>query len=207
MRALRRDPRAADTFPEDVLELQGYLTGNSRIPGVDAIPGRGTNVPIYLLGSSLFGAQLAAALGLPYVFASHFAPAALGDAVAIYRREFQPSEQLDRPYVIAGVNVLAADTETEAQDQLLTVRRRRAAFLLSSNPNCSDDEADRLLRSPQGHRVAQMMHYMAVGTPPMVDEYLDAFAEHADADELIVAPNSPTTETKLRSLALIAPLR
>ena len=104
MHALRRDPMSADTFPRDVQELQGYLTGNSLIPGIDAIPGKGTNVPLYILGSSLFGARLAAALGLPYSFASHFAPQALQDAVALYRREFQPSAQLAEPYVIAGVN-------------------------------------------------------------------------------------------------------
>ena len=109
--ALRRDVFAADRFPEDVLELQGYLTGHSRVDGVDAVPGKGTDVPLYVLGSSLYGAQLAAMLGLPYAFASHFAPQALEQAVATYRREFRPSAQLPEPYVIAGVNVLAADTE------------------------------------------------------------------------------------------------
>lgn len=115
MRALRRDHMSADSFPQDVLELQGYLTGPTRIQGVEATPGKGTNVPLYILGSSLFGAQLAARLGLPYAFASHFAPAALRDAVAIYRRDFKPSEQLSEPYVIAGVNVTAADTNAEAR--------------------------------------------------------------------------------------------
>ena len=125
MRAMRRSPDAADTFPQDVLELQGYLTGPTRIPGVKATPGAGTNVPLYILGSSLFGAQLAAALGLPYAFASHFAPEALEAAVAAYRRDFQPSAQLDAPHVIAGVNVIAADTAAEAQDQFQLVRRAR----------------------------------------------------------------------------------
>ena len=91
MRALRRDPQSADTFPQDVLELQGYLTGHSRVPGVAAIPGNGTDVPLFILGSSLFGARLAAALGLPYAFASHFAPDALQPALAVYRDEFQAS--------------------------------------------------------------------------------------------------------------------
>ena len=115
MRALRRDASAAETFPQDVLELQGFLSGETRIPTVHAIPGRGTNVPLYILGSSLFGAQLAAALGLPYAFASHFSPGALEDAVRVYREQFKPSAQLDRPYVIAAVNVLAADSEDEAR--------------------------------------------------------------------------------------------
>src|SRR5215217_4054544 len=115
MRALRRDATAADTFPEDVLELQGYLTGETRIPDVHAVPGRGTDVPIYVLGSSLFGAQLAAALGLPYAFASHFAPGDMDEAIALYRRNFKPSDQLATPYVMLGFNIFAADTDEEAE--------------------------------------------------------------------------------------------
>ena len=204
MRALRRDPSAADTFPQDVLELQGYLSGHTRIPGVKAIPGSGTNVPLYILGSSLFGAQLAAALGLPYGFASHFAPDALQAAVEIYRREFQPSSQLDVPWVMAGVNVLAADTEADAQEQLLSVRRARVARMLRGERNLTDDEADALLQSPQGHHIEQMMRYSAVGTAEAVKEYLDAFAEHADADELIVVHAAPSIEARLRSVDLVA---
>src|SRR3712207_6127934 len=124
MRALRRDAMAADTFPQDVLELQGFLTGETRIAHVHAVPGRGTNVPLYILGSSLFGAQLAAALGLPYAFASHFAPQALEQAIAVYREGFQPSAQLERPHVIAAVNVLAADDEEEARAQFRPGERR-----------------------------------------------------------------------------------
>jgi luciferase family oxidoreductase group 1 len=202
-RALRRDPMAADRFPQDVLELQGYLTGPSRIPGVNAYPGMGTNVPLYILGSSLFGANLAAALGLPYGFASHFSPEALEEAVAAYRREFRPSAQLDRPYVIAGVNVIAADTSAAAQEQLAVVRRRRVALLLGFD-GCSDDEADMLVASARGQRLLQMMRYSAVGNPGEVKEYLDGFARHADADELIVAHQAPTVETRLRSAALLA---
>src|ERR1700691_2024568 len=123
--ALRRDPQTAEHFPRDVVELQGYLTGNTRVPGVDAVPGKGSDVPLYILGSSLFGAQLAAALGLPYAFASHFAPASLEAALDVYRREFRPSEQLERPYAIAGVNVIAADTAAAAREQLLGIRRIR----------------------------------------------------------------------------------
>src|SRR6202041_1350194 len=91
MYALRRDPTSADTFPQDVVELQGYLTGHTRVPGVDAVPGQGSDVPLYILGSSLFGASLAAALGLPYAFASHFAPLELENAVSFYRNHFKPS--------------------------------------------------------------------------------------------------------------------
>ncbi len=204
MRALRRDVQAADTFPQDVLELQGYLSGRSRVPGVEAIPGRGTNVPLYVLGSSLFGAQLAAALGLPYAFASHFAPDALQAAVRIYRERFQPSEQLAEPYVMAGVNVIAADDEADALDQLHQVSRARVALLLGRGTEYTDEEADALLASPQGRHITQMMRYSAVGTPATVASYLDEFARHADADELIVVHAGPTLDARLRSIDLLA---
>ncbi|MEP7112212.1 MAG: LLM class flavin-dependent oxidoreductase [Ilumatobacteraceae bacterium] len=204
MRAMRRTPMASDSFPQDVLELQGFLTGQTRIPGVNATPGNGTNVPLYILGSSLFGGQLAAALGLPFAFASHFAPTNLQEAVATYRRGFQPSEQLDHPHVIAGVNVIAADTEAEALAQQAAVHRFRVARFLGGDRDFTDDEADSILASPQGRQVIQMMQYSAVGDPPMVKEYLDEFAEHADADELIVVHSSPTIETRLHSLDLVA---
>jgi luciferase family oxidoreductase group 1 len=204
MRALRRDPTAADTFPQDVLELQGYLSGPTRIQGVEATPGRGTNVPLYILGSSLFGARLAAQLGLPYAFASHFAPTALQDAVALYRREFKPSEQLAEPYVIAGVNVVAAETASEAQQMHLDVKRARISTFFGNGRVFTDDEADIILDSAQGQHVAQMMQYSAIGTPDVVREYLDEFAKHADADELIVAHQSNGTAGRLKSVELTA---
>src|SRR3954471_12057732 len=122
----RGDERWADRFPQDVLELQAYLAGETRVAGVDAVPGKGSKVPLYVLGSSMYGATLAAALGLPYAFASHFAPTMLEPAVAAYRQEFRPSAQLDRPHVIAGVNAIAADTAEEARHQLEQIRRIRA---------------------------------------------------------------------------------
>jgi luciferase family oxidoreductase group 1 len=204
MFALRRDPGSADTFPQDVLELQAYLAGQTRVPGVDAIPGKGSRVPLYILGSSMFGATLAAALGLPYAFASHFAPAMLEPAVAAYRREFRPSEQLDRPYVIAGVNVLAADTTEVAQEQLRTSRRVRAIALFGRGQKLTDEQADQLLAQGAAHHVDQMLTYAAVGTPPEVREYLEGFVKTADADELIVAHQAPSTEGRLRSVTLLA---
>jgi len=206
MRALRRDPAAADSFPQDVLELQGYLSGDTRIPGVHAIPGRGTQVPLYILGSSLFGARLAAALGLPYAFASHFAPQALRPAVATYRSEFQPSAQLQEPYVIAGVNVIAADSDDEAQDQHLRVRRARVSLFLGRQQGrtFSDEEADAILASPQGAQIAEMMRYSAVGSPTVVRAQLEEFRDHAEADELIVVHASPSLDARLRSLELLA---
>ncbi|GGJ34479.1 LLM class flavin-dependent oxidoreductase [Paenarthrobacter histidinolovorans] len=204
MRALRRDHTSSDRFPQDVLELQGYLTGPTRIQGVEATPGKGTNVPLYILGSSLFGAQLAAQLGLPYAFASHFAPAALQDAVAIYRREFKPSEQLSEPYVIAGVNVTAADNNAEAQAIHLAVKRARVSLFFGGGREFTDDEADMVLDSPQGQHIAQMMKFSAVGTKDVVREYLDEFTAFAGADELIVAHQSIGTEERLRSVELLA---
>ena len=204
MRAMRRDHTSSDRFPQDVLELQGYLTGNSVIAGVDATPGKDTDVPLYILGSSLFGAKLAATLGLPYAFASHFSPQALRQAVATYRHEFQPSEQLAQPYVIAGVNVIAADSDDEAQAQLHTVRRSRVRMFVQKGITVTDEQADEILASPQGQQIAEMMRYTAVGTPDVVKEFLDGFAVHADADELMVAPSSPGIEARLRSLELIA---
>ncbi len=204
MRAMRRDPMASDSFPKDVMELQGYLAGRTRIAGVNATPGKGTNIPLYILGSSLFGASLAAALGLPYAFASHFSPGALREAVATYRREFKPSAQLDEPYVIAGVNVIAAETDDEAADMHLAVSRFRVARFLGGEREFSDDEADRVLASPQGRQIVQMMHYSAVGAPGTIKQYLDDFAIHAYADELLVVHSAPSIETRLRSVDLVA---
>src|SRR4029453_6339695 len=126
-RPLGRDPAAADRLPHDVVELQGYLSGESRIPGIEAVPGKGTDIPLYILGSSLFGGSLAAALGLPFAFASHFAPDALEEAIQLSRDRFAPSAQLDRPYVMAGINVVVSDDRADAEAQLLHAQRRRAA--------------------------------------------------------------------------------
>jgi luciferase family oxidoreductase group 1 len=205
LRALRRDPMSAEHFPDDVLELQAYLSDESRIPGVHAIPGRGTEVPLYILGSSLFGAQLAAKLGLPYGFASHFAPHALQDAVRIYRQRFEPSAQLDRPHVIAGVNVIAADTQDAADAQLERTRRARVRNLFGRQGQpLSDDDVEAILRSPQGVHVEQMMTYSAVGTPEVVSAYLAGFVEHAGADELMVVHPADSVASRLRSVELLA---
>jgi luciferase family oxidoreductase group 1 len=207
--ALRRDPRAAESFPRDVLELQGYLTGASRVAGVSAVPGQGSNVPLYILGSSLFGAKLEAALGLPYAFASHFAPAALHDALAVYRAEFKPSAQLAAPYAIVGVNVIAADSLEAAQEQSRAVRRIRARSLLSRSQGApalplSDEQADEVLEGPIGRHVSEMLTYTALGTPAEVAAYLDGFVADTGADELIVAHQAQAIDARLRSLELLA---
>jgi luciferase family oxidoreductase group 1 len=207
--ALRRDPRTAEAFPRDVLELQAYLAGASRVPGVDAIPGKGAKVPLYILGSSLFGAQLAGAYGLPYAFASHFAPDDLDDAIAAYRSEFKPSAQLEAPYVIAGVNVTAADTTEAARSQFQRVRRARAASLFArrigvSPAEITDEQADELLASGAAAHVDHMLSYSAVGTPQEVSGYLDGFLRKTGADELIVVHHAPGIEDRLRSVTLLA---
>jgi luciferase family oxidoreductase group 1 len=204
-RALRRDPMASETFPQDVLELQAFLGDESRVAGVNAIPGRGTHVPLYILGSSMFGAQLAAVLGLPYAFASHFAPQALLPAIDVYRQRFAPSEQLEKPYVIAGMNVIAADTDEDAQDQLHRTRRARARHLFArGDERITADEAEAILRSPQAVHIDQMLQYTAVGTPPAVKIALDEFRALTDADELIVVHQADSVPRRLRSLELLA---
>jgi luciferase family oxidoreductase group 1 len=203
MRALRRNPASADSFPQDVLELQGYLDDESRIPGVEAIPGKGTKVPLYILGSSTFGASLAAALGLPFAFASHFAPTSLQDAVTIYRRDFTPSAQLDRPHVMAGVNVVAADSTAAAEQEFHLLKRARVSALFGRGGRTfTDEEAEVILSSEAGRQIEHMVTYSAVGTPPEVRDYLEQFVEHADADELIIAHQATSTEARLRSVEL-----
>ena len=203
-RALRRDFAAAEHFPEDVLELQGYLTGKSRIEGVAATPGQGANVPLYILGSSLFGAQLAAVLGLPYAFASHFAPQALEQAVDVYRRAFQPSAQLAEPYVMAGVNVIAADSTPEAERHFLEARRRRTRLLFGRGQALSPEDVDAILASPSAQHVDDMLRISAVGVPDAVAEQLGRFAAQIGADELILAGAAPDKPAKLRTFELIA---
>src|SRR5690606_33347889 len=129
LRALRRDPSNAEAFPRDVLELQAFLAPMSAGQRIEAVPGSGTDVPLWILGSSQFGAQLAAEMGLPYAFASHFAPHLLDSAIALYRERFTPSPQLAAPYAMVGVNAIAADTDHEAR-RLWTSQQMSFADLL-----------------------------------------------------------------------------
>ncbi|MCT1917039.1 LLM class flavin-dependent oxidoreductase [Kocuria rhizophila] len=204
LRALRRSPEAAENFPQDVKELQGYLRDESIIPGVRAVPGAGTNVPLTILGSSLFGAQLAAAYGLPYAFASHFAPDALVDAVAAYRSQFQPSEQLAEPYVIAAVNVIVSEDPQDAARQLEATQRGRVKAMVGRGREFTDEEMDMVMASPAASQVLHMLSYMGVGTPDTVVDYLHRFADHADADELMVSPLSTRQPDVLQSMELLA---
>ncbi|MCK9893965.1 LLM class flavin-dependent oxidoreductase [Frankia sp. AgB32] len=203
MLALRRGPESADAFPRDVLELQGYLSGRTRIPGVRATPGDGSNVPLYILGSSLFGAQLAAALGLPYAFASHFAPAALHAAVRTYRSEFRPSEGQPEPYLIVAAGLAAAPTPEEAAEQHRAALRGRARMFLARGATLTDEDVDALLDTPAGSQIRDMMRYTAVGTPEQVHAYLADLAEQTGADELMLAPAAPARADRLRAVELV----
>lgn len=188
-RALRRPPDAADAFPQDVVELMAYFEPASAGQRVQAVPGAGLDVPIWILGSSLFGARLAAQLGLPYAFASHFAPAMLLDAAEEYRSQFRPSGRLERPYFMVGVNIIAADTEAEAhrlftslQQAFVNIRRGRPIPL----PPPLDPGA--LALSPMDELgLAQALAYSIVGSPETVRRGLEEVMSQTAADEVIVA--------------------
>lgn len=209
MRALRTDPRAAESFPQDVRELQGYLADETLSEGIYAYPGRGTRVPLYILGSSLFGAQLAAAYGLPYAFASHFAPDALEQAVRVYRERFTPSEQLAAPYVIAAANVIAADdaaTAAEAAEAVLRGRVRMLAGRVGTGP-LDDEMIAALMDTTVGAQARHMLTHTIVGDPGEVASGLVAFAALADADEVMLTNPSPRLDQRVRTLEIVAGLR
>jgi luciferase family oxidoreductase group 1 len=206
MRALRRDEFSSERFPQDVVELQGWLGDQSPVSGVIAIPGRGTNVPLYILGSSLFGAQLAAVLGLPYAFASHFAPHSLFDALQMYRENFKPSGQLAEPYAIAGVGVIAAADKASADAQLEVTRRMRVKSLFKSpsGARLTDDEVDEILDSPRARAVDEMLTYSAVGTGAEAAAYLADFQAKTGVQELITVHYADSVENRVTSVELLA---
>ena len=207
--ALRRDTHASDRFPDDIRELQGYLGDESLTKGINAYPGKGTRVPVYILGSSLYGAQLAAAFGLPYAFASHFAPDALQEAVTVYRERFQPSAQLERPHVIAALNVIAADSVEEADslhDSVLRSRVRSLAARVSGERPIEDADLEVLMDSPVGDQARHMLTYTAVGDAAAVAAYLEEFATLSRADELMVTNAIPGLDKRRRALEVLATL-
>ncbi|OHQ55991.1 alkane 1-monooxygenase [Corynebacterium sp. HMSC070H05] len=204
-RALRRDPAAAERFPDDVLELQAWLSNESPLPGVTAMPGFNTNVPLIILGSSMFGASLAAKLGLPYAFASHFAPQHLEQATTYYKENYQPSERYPEPYCIAAVNVTAADSEQEAVEETRIVHRNRVrAFMGRRGTALSDDQLDAVVNSFQGRQITDMLRYTAKGTGEQVAEYLEAFQKLAKADELMISLQSGSHDATLRNMEILA---
>jgi luciferase family oxidoreductase group 1 len=207
--ALRRDPSAADTFPQEVVELQRYLA--DAVPGqaVRATPGAGTKVPLWILGSSLFGAQLAAMLGLPYAFASHFAPDALLPALAIYRETFEPSEQLSEPYAMVAANAVVADTDDEARHLFTSAQQTFANIFRGRRgqlPPPIDDIED--YWSPlEKERASAMLARSFVGSPETVRAGLEAFTAETAADEIIVASAIHEHAKRVRSYELLGRLQ
>jgi luciferase family oxidoreductase group 1 len=205
-RAMRRDLNSdAREFPQDVQELADYFSGASRQP-VRAVPGSGLNVPLWILGSSLFGAQLAAALGLPFAFASHFAPAQMMQAIAIYRAQFRPSAQQGVSYVMLGFNVFAAESDAEAQfratsmqQAFVNLRSGRPAQL----PPPVDGYLDRV--GPQERALLDnVLACSAIGSPPVVRASLRNFIERTGADELMIASQIYDHAARLRSYEITA---
>jgi luciferase family oxidoreductase group 1 len=206
LRALRRDPTAADTFPQDVLELQALLGPVQPDQAIQAVPGAGSNVPLWILGSSLFGAQLAAMLGLPYAFASHFAPGALMQALHVYRERFQPSAQLDRPHAMVGVNVIAADTDEEAR-RLFTSAQQAFTNMFRGTRGKLQPPIDDIESYWTPHEKAQAMSMLScsfVGSAKTVREGLEGFIAETGADELIVASAIYDHGKRLRSYEILS---
>jgi len=207
-RALRRNlANDVGEFPRDVMELMDYFSADSKNP-VHAVPGQGLDVPIWILGSSLFGAQLAAALGLPYAFASHFAPQEMMQAIALYRAHFRPSAQLAKPYVMLGFNVFAADSDEEAayqatsmQQAFVNLRSGRPSRLPPPLRNYADNcaPAERAL-------LDSVLSCSAVGSPPKVRDSLNAFIERTGADELMITSQIFDHGARLRSYEITSGL-
>ncbi|MET0280251.1 MAG: LLM class flavin-dependent oxidoreductase [Steroidobacteraceae bacterium] len=203
-RALRREPGASDRFPEDVLELQALLGPLQPGQRISAVPGTDTNVPLWILGSSLFGSQLAAKLGLPYAFASHFAPAALHDAIRMYRDRFQPSKQLQASYAMAGVNAIVADTDEEAR-HLFTSLQQVVIGLVTGNRGRLAPPAP--IEPLPPHVQQQVRAFLAcsfVGAPATVRAGLEQFVAETGVDEVIVASAIHDHAARLRSAELLA---
>jgi luciferase family oxidoreductase group 1 len=206
-RALRRGLAGSDdSFPQDVLELQAYFRPGRPDQAVRAVPGEGLEVPIWLLGSSLYGAELAAHLGLPFAFASHFAPRFLPDAVALYRSRFQPSRQLDAPYVAIAANAIAAPSDDQAQFLLRSLRLRFAAMARGVRGQLPPPEA--FVEAEWSHAelafAEQSLSCSAVGAPETVRKALETLVERIGADELILTAQIFDHPARMRSFELVA---
>lgn len=205
-RALRRDPHAADTFPQDVKEVRALLGPAQPGQAIQAVPGTGTDVPIWILGSSLYGAQLAALLGLPYAFASHFAPDALMPALEVYRSQFQPSEQLDRPYAMVAANVIVADDDAAASRLFTSVQQQFANMVRGTRGQLPApiDDIEAYWSPQEKAHASRMLACSFVGSPATVRDGLAAFVDRTGADELIVAAAVHDHAARLRSYELLA---
>ena len=204
--AMRRNLQSdANAFPQDVLELQSFFADDGQT-GITATPGAGANVDLWILGSSTFGAQLAAALGLPYAFASHFAPDALAAAIAIYRRDFRPSAALDRPYMMAGFNVFAAETDAEAE-LLASSQQQAFVALRTGNPGKLKPPVAGYRDSlgAQGQTILDhVLQCSAVGGPGKIARGIAAFVARTGVDEVMVASSIYDHDARKRSLTITA---
>ena len=189
LKALRRDFESAERFPQDVRELQTFLGELQPGQSVQAVPGTGTKVPIWILGSSLFGAQLAAAFGLPYGFAAHFAPAQLMEAIEIYRSQFRPSVQSDRPYVMIGVTGIAADTDAEARRLFTSPQQAFANIVRGTRGKLRPpiDDIETYWSPAEKLQASAMLACSFVGSPDTVRTGIERFMEKTAADELMIA--------------------
>lgn len=207
VQALRRSLSAAENFPQDVLELQAYFRPVQPNQRVEAVPAAGTNVPLWILGSSTYGAQLAAEFGLPYAFASHFAPDQLLPALQIYHQRFKPSAQLARPYTVVGVNVIAAETDDEAR-RLATTQQMSFADVFRGGPRGLSkppiDDIDSYWSPVEKAHAMQMLARSIIGAPDRVAAGLAALAAETAADELMIVSDVYDHSTRLRSFELIA---
>ena len=208
LRALRRSPASAENFPQDVLELQAFLAPGGQVGGIEAVPGSGTAVPLWILGSSMFGAQLAAHLGLPYGFASHFAPQMLHQALAYYRSHFKPSAQLDKPYALVGVNVIAADTDEEAHF-LATSQQMAFADLFRGVPGLMQppvEDIEAYWTPAEKFQAGRMLGCSVIGSRDTVRAGLDRLVAETGADELMIVCDVFDPAKRLKSLEIVAEL-
>ena len=206
LRALRRTPGAAESFPQDVLELQAYLAPALPDQRIQAVPAAGTRVPLWILGSSHFGAMLAAELGLPYAFASHFAPDLLLPALEIYRSRFKPSEQLAQPYAMVGVNIIAAETDSEAR-RLATTQQMSFTNMLRGTRGLSQppiDDIETYWSPAEKAQATRMLARAIYGAPETVRAGINALIAETAADELMVVSDVYDHPARLRSFELIA---
>lgn len=206
LRALRRSPASADTFPDDVLELRAYFTDEAANQHIQAVPAAGTRVPLWILGSSTFGAAVAAEFGLPYAFASHFAPLQLHQALRVYRDNFKPSAQLQQPYAMVGVNVIAADTDPEAR-RLATTQQMSFVNLIRGTRGLSQppiDSIDDYWTPAERAHLQQMLACSVVGDEQSVASGLAQLVEETGADELMLVTDIFDHEARLHSLTLTA---
>lgn len=206
LRALRRGPDSADQFPRDVQELQAFFAEVQPGQPIQAVPGGGLNVPIWILGSSTFGAQLAGILGLPYAFASHFAPDMLMQALAAYRQRFEPSEQLQSQYSMACVNVICADTDAEARRLFTSLQQAFANMVRNARGKMQPpiDDIETYWSGPEKAQAQHMLTYSFVGSPATVKRELQEFVRVTGIDELMVTGSIYDHEARLRSFELLA---